>query len=471
MASDNFFNNANGTALSTHDPKWVNSAGQGDRCVVQSNAVQINTGYSNAAYRYSNSQPQIQASQIFFRPGDWSDGTREVFCNGTDANDSYRVRVFATAWSLYKDGSLFLGQFNVAHGFSSPATTGITVRVAQEAGGGIRVSLGEGDVTPTSVFSGTDGTPKTGGNPGFSIAQGASARDQYTVDNWTDGVSGGATPSLTDVDTDEILTSTQTGVAFTGTNLGATTGDRTIALVQGATVVTQTQVTGNATSGTFNVTGFGTGGLLRYGTATTLRAVVGSDTANLSLAAVSGQNAPITPPAGRAWVTFGTLDTTAAYRLEGDPTDIAPGHQLEYDTGGGVLTVNADGTVSGSTTATSLTGRIQDGTGWSADVTIAISGGGATVPYLRDRLIAKDGTPWTSESGLTVSVWRSASGPTVANPGPDQVLAGATTDSTGELNVAITPGALVEGDKVWVMIHKPGTPDRATARRFTPIWA
>jgi hypothetical protein len=189
-----------------------------------------------------------------------------------------------------------------------------------------------------------------------------------------------ALPSLTDVDSDEILTSAQSGATFTGSNLGATTGDRTVALVQGSTVVTQTQTGGNSTSGTFNVTGFGAGGLLRYGTATTLRVTVGSDVANFSLASVSGQTAPITPPAGRAWVTFGSLETTAAYRLEGDPGDIAPGHQLEYDTAGGTLTVNSNGTVSGTSgSTTSIVGRIQDGSGWSADVTVPITGGDVPV--------------------------------------------------------------------------------------------
>ena len=189
MASDSF-TNTNGTALSTHDAKWVNSGGFGDACVIQSNAVQLGAAYAAAQFRYVNGQPQQQSAQIFFKPGDWTDGIREVYCNGTDANDSYKVRVSATWWSLYKDGSLLFGQFQVAHGLGGVAANGLTVKVAQEASGLIRVSLAEGDTTPSSVYSNTDGSPKTSNYPGFRIDKGANTRDQYTADNFTDGIGG-----------------------------------------------------------------------------------------------------------------------------------------------------------------------------------------------------------------------------------------------------------------------------------------
>src|SRR5690606_10476545 len=49
-------------------------------------------------------------------------------------------------------------------------------------------------------------------------------------------------PELTDVDDDETLEAGQEDATFAGTDLGDTTGDRTIELVQGSIAVEQTQV-------------------------------------------------------------------------------------------------------------------------------------------------------------------------------------------------------------------------------------
>lgn len=188
--------------------------------------------------------------------------------------------------------------------------------------------------------------------------------------------SGAPPPTLSDADTDEILGATQTGAAYTGTNLTGVT----LALVQGATEITQGGVSGTATGGTFNVTGWGLGGLGRYGVTTSLKATTADGSVTLPLAAVAGQNSPITPPAGRAWVTLGTLDPTAAWRVEGDPIDLQTGWQIEYDTQSGVLTIGADGVPSGTAPIASTVARLQDGTGWSADVTLTFSGTGRAPP-------------------------------------------------------------------------------------------
>lgn len=222
----------------------------------------------------------------------------------------------------------------------------------------------------SGVTTDTDAGRYTTGQPGI-----ISKRDAGTFIDDFEGGDLAVSPTLTDVDTDEILGSTQAAFPYTGTNLGATTADRTISLVQGATVIPLTQVTGNATGGTANMAGFATGGAGRYGVASKLRAVVGSNTAELDLAAVSGQNAPITPPSGRSWVTFGTLDPDVTVRISGVPVDIAPGDQFEYDNQGGTITVLNTGVVTGTSgSTTSLTGRLNDGV-WGADATISITSG------------------------------------------------------------------------------------------------
>jgi hypothetical protein len=95
---------------------------------------------------------------------------------------------------------------------------------------------------------------------------------------------------------------------------------------------------------------------------------------------------------------------------------------------------------------------------------------GAAVPYIRDRLVSKFGLVQANVTGITMTIWRAAAGPTTALPGPDQVIQGVSTDANGYLNQVIAAGSMSSGDKVWMMLHKAGSPDLATARRVTPIW-
>jgi hypothetical protein len=189
-------------------------------------------------------------------------------------------------------------------------------------------------------------------------------------------------PAILDVDTDEVLGAAQLGATFACLNGGATIGDRVLALVQGSTVVAQTQVAGNDTGGTFNVTGFGLNGLLKYGTATKARLTVGAAVAELDLATPSGQAVPFVPPTGRSWVQFGTLEATLEYRIEGVPVDIASGDQFEYVNQGGTVTVLDTGVVTGTTQAiSSLTGCTR------------LARDGARTPRSSSRRSARGSTP------------------------------------------------------------------------------
>lgn len=174
-----------------------------------------------------------------------------------------------------------------------------------------------------------------------------------------------APPTVTDVDTDEILTADQTAVAVTGTDMGANAGARTFDLVQGAVEVEQSQGSGNATGGAFDVTGFGTGGLLAYGVATDFRVTTGAGSDTLAVT--------INPPADHAYVDLTYVDSDASYRIEGTPTDIEAGDQIEYDTQGGVFSIDENGVpATTDESVLSSTFRIQDGTGWGAAGTVTI---------------------------------------------------------------------------------------------------
>jgi hypothetical protein len=210
---------------------------------------------------------------------------------------------------------------------------------------------------------------------------------------------GGSPPSVTDVDSDEAFASNATGVTITGTDLGATTGDRTVELVQGATEVAQTQTAGGATSGAFTVVGWGAGGLLSYGVSTDLKVTTSEGDDSLAVT--------VNPPSGFAYLDIVTPDTEADYRIEGDPVDIEADDQIEYATttnSGSTVEIDDAGVVTetggdhtadalsftpvtgaelGAVTASgteTITGvdatfafRIQDGTGWGTPGTVTIA--------------------------------------------------------------------------------------------------
>lgn len=163
--------------------------------------------------------------------------------------------------------------------------------------------------------------------------------------------SGGGGPTLTDLDSDEVVTDGQTGATITGTNLGATTGDRTITLEQGAVAVTQTQTAGDATSGAFTVVMEPGGAALKFGSVTAKVTI----TAGGATATIAGT---VNPASGHTYIDVGTPNSTAGNRITAS-ADIASGDQLHARGAGGGsiptgLTLDTDATfyfTSGNTPA------------------------------------------------------------------------------------------------------------------------
>ncbi len=184
-------------------------------------------------------------------------------------------------------------------------------------------------------------------SPGGNYAAGATlgTSDLWTIAaaSYLDTVSS---VSITDVDTDEIVIAGQTGATITGTNLGATTSDRVLTLEQGSVAVTQTQTSGNATGGVFNVVMEPGGAALKFG-AVTAKVTIVADSSIATLAAT------VNPAAGELYVDVGTPNTTSAFRISSSP-DIASGDQIHVrGVGGGAapvgLVLYSDGTFSGAT--------------------------------------------------------------------------------------------------------------------------
>lgn len=190
----------------------------------------------------------------------------------------------------------------------------------------------DGGATFANVSGGSGGTSATYTTPAVALTDNGA---RYAVDvTETGGTSPGTRrssaalltvanyPEVTDVDADEVITSTQVGATFTGISLGANEGARTAKLVQGAVSITQTQGAGTSTGGSFSVSGFSTGtGRLRYGLAT-FRITITSGAIDVDLPVT------IVPPTGRAYVNLGTPHPDTTQRLVTSP-DLVSGDQVE----------------------------------------------------------------------------------------------------------------------------------------------
>lgn len=162
--------------------------------------------------------------------------------------------------------------------------------------------------------------------------------------------------NITSCDSDDVITASQTGVTFSGSGLGATTGDRTVSIVQGAVEITQTQQSGDATGGTFDVVFSRVGTDLKYGAAT-LKVVVGALTATRAITVVA--------PSGKLYKDIDTPNVVSDRRITTDNGDLASGDQVEISNvvGGepSDVNINTDGTFDADDSVISFDCRV-----WSA---------------------------------------------------------------------------------------------------------
>jgi hypothetical protein len=313
----------------------------------------------------------------------------------------------------------------------------------------------------TTIWSPTvAGAGATSGQPGLYYVNG-NVNGTKIVSFSAFDVAGNS-PTLTDVDGDETVTNGQAAVSVTGTDL---TG-ATFALTDLAGTYSVSQAATGVTATAATLTSI-VRGILWYG-ALRLRATTGAGFGTIPIT--------VNAEAGTKYVDLTTINPTAANRITAIP-DLQAGWQLRwFNVVGGTendVTVYSDGTFDQALGVTSfdVQANAKDGQGFGATGTQSTGGAPpAVVPYVQERLVGLDNALLPNETGLTLSVWRSSAGPTTASPSPDQVIQNCTTDANAFLTVQIAPGSLVAGDKVWIMVHKAGTPDRATARRVTPVW-
>jgi hypothetical protein len=162
---------------------------------------------------------------------------------------------------------------------------------------------------------------------------------------------GGGAPTITSVDSDDVITSTQTNWNIVGTGFDTAEVD----IIQGAVTVAQDVNSQDAT--TINCDTVFDGGAtdLKYGTAT-LRVTNGD-------ASFDEIEIDITAPSGRSFVDLSTPNAEAANRITAVP-DLAAGDQLEISSvvGGSIgdVTVNPDATFDCDELVTSFTVRAWD---------------------------------------------------------------------------------------------------------------
>lgn len=209
---------------------------------------------------------------------------------------------------------------------------------------------------------------------------------QWLIQTWKEVAAAG--PAITDVDTDEIVTATQTNVVITGSGFGSTQGTGVIrSRISG--------ITSNWSVDSWSATSIQADvvqGNCPYGTGT------------LEVVTNAGQLAsiPITinPPSGRTVVTLSSLvanefnSRQTPLRPYSSP-DLTLGSQLEYGitSGSGSLTIAATGGITADLTVLQFTWRWHNGSTWSSLYTWDLRG------YAPDRT-----STLANDLGLTTGV-------------------------------------------------------------------
>lgn len=145
---------------------------------------------------------------------------------------------------------------------------------------------------------------------------------------------------VTDVDTDETITSTQSNVVVTGTGFGAVRGNGLVVIQQGTISIPQFVGLWSATSIQFN-TVFDSGTVdIKHGAAAVQVTIDSGATSSIPIM--------IVPPSGQLYMDLTSVNSTYASRFAAIP-DVATGDQVHARGVGGVaappgLTLNNDGT-------------------------------------------------------------------------------------------------------------------------------
>jgi hypothetical protein len=347
----------------------------------------------------------------------------------------------------------------------SAAATSYPTTAGSQLGGSVSLTGGANDIIITTVRNragtaitedggqtliGTDQTAANGNTLSISYEAGTGSSSSVgwtwatnpSFDPWAmdavviQGVSGSSPPSITDVDTDESITSTQTNVVVTGTDFDTAA----VAIEQDAVSKTQSIDSQNATTIQFDVVFDAGANDLKYGAATLV--VTNGDAQDDTIAIT------IAVPSGRAFIDLVSVETEADNRITA-VADLEIGDQLEISnvTGTGVdisdVVLNNDGTFDADAAVESFDVRVWDHDdatwGTPATQTVAAPGDDETP----DAFVFNDTTnqtPSSTQTSNTITVAGLGSGITV-----DVTIVGGTYSKNGGGYVS-TPGTATNGD-------------------------
>jgi len=182
-------------------------------------------------------------------------------------------------------------------------------------------------------------------------------------------------PTITSAGTAGVIRHGETGVAVTGTNLGASNANRNWFLRQGSVEVPQTETgTGTSTAATLTITVLQTGSDIKFGAAQLV--CVRDDDEEATF------NVTVLPPTGYDYVDITTPAADPSERLSSDNGDLASGDQAWYELQTG-LSVGPDGRITWDVGATPVAfdytiWDASDAT-WGAGGTISPAAGGEEI--------------------------------------------------------------------------------------------
>lgn len=183
------FNQAAGTQLPTIDANWTVAGNYGRTFETKGSYLDVTANYTTATARYINGHGAAQSSKCTYQAGNTPANTT-VNCQATGAATAslagYGLEVGATTWQVRRNG-VFVS--NGSH--SENVTTADYTAEISINGAGLVV----GKINATTVYSGTDATPLTGGYPGF-VANNSTTLTSIRILDWTDGVSASGPTEL-----------------------------------------------------------------------------------------------------------------------------------------------------------------------------------------------------------------------------------------------------------------------------------
>lgn len=366
------FGEAANTTLQTINANWSEGV-TGDARTNGSGQLQSFVGSNTFVERtawFVNGQPDTQESEIVV-PAHAAGTTVYVSVQMNGGRYGYTAKHDGTVLELRRN-NIYQAD-NPAVGVDSTASSA-TVKITYNSATGVV----NGYINNVLKVTFTDGTPLTGGSPGFRFYANGGAATAAQIDSWTDNIASG--PTITSVSTGTPREGAS--LTITGTAFGASQGGGGVTINGVAQTVTSWSDTSVAVTVVLGTNKFGAA----YNVILTDSSAVPSNT-------YAGITGLLPANSGLSSVDIGTPNTTAAYRLTAS-ADLASGDQLEYDNKGGEVAVATDGTFTAGPGVSSFSFRVwTSGSGYGQSATqLTTLGGGAT-----DRPIIR---PFNKRSGL-----------------------------------------------------------------------